>query len=807
MSAIIPFPAAFGPSASLHDQIIGSLPDQKPRWLVEGSLFDHRWMVTTDDPAKKRNAVQLLVHDVVVEPGGGRLSAPEREHDLITSKLLAYTQLQPPSRASATLAVTRVRLLHWLIRWRNAEGFYRMADLDSEDLFRRWAECMRFGLAGVIDWPARVSGFIASVEDGHLEIPTRLENDSVPVVNHEAVAAHLGVTSFKGAPEAEYLRLLEFVASKGMLQKQLAETYAVLKAKGAGAGAPITQQTLASHFSIWDCLWRMRDLAVHDPLKYNPFAGRGPFLRAGEFTKDSGGRTRTAPEGQVCFLVDRALRWVFDYAPQLLAAVEQIAAVERAEGRPTPKQRAAVRTILHALEFDGPGAPNLYRDAMFLNRIARNQEWRDSGAISFHSAAFDLLPTACAVVIATFTARRKEEIASLQDDCIEYDADNEPWMLTYIEKTLRDIDRIPIPVSVVKAVDVLLKLSAYARQQSSERWLFQFLIPFVGNRRDYLFGQAIKRFAAFVEVPPMADGTAWEFSPHQFRRFFSIVYYHRFRYASLTALSAFLKHYDPDMTRRYVTEVTKGNLSRVREAATMTAAKVQEMKAAGNADGVATARKQLVEMRAADLAMRARQRDFEEGRLDAEFARLWAVANGEEPMGGHRGETLKAELETMIREARRQIELAPTGSASEDDAFNGLLRGFVKAHVFEPHPQGHSYCGCGRSSDELAAAACLLQKALVKGEAVVSLALGPDYGYADARTCSGCPHNIQMQENRLWWERRLRSSLGQAQTAVTEHFSGVARSDAEMCHDHIRRCFDEARPMTATIGQEGMRND
>ncbi|MGE5478079.1 MAG: hypothetical protein ACM3Q1_15585 [Bacteroidales bacterium] len=795
-------------SASLHDRIIGALPNQKPRWLLEGSLLDHQWKVATDDPEKKRNAVQFIVHNVVVAPGGGRLSDPEREHDLITSKVLAYCQMEPPNLVTALTAQSRIRMFHWLIRWRDEAGFFRMADLNKDEIFRQWCERTRYGQSALLDWPARIEAFIADITNGQVDLPTRLDLNRNPVVNHEAVAHLLGVTSMKSIPDTEYRRLLEFFESHGMLQFQMVDTLHLLRTGAPTPRKSTTREGLVQHMMLWEALWDARRYAVHDPVGFHPFATKSAWVRSGEFTSDVAERTRTAPEEQVCFLVDRALRWVTDYAAPIVSAVERLEAIERTGQHPTPKQMQMVREVLQDLkDFEGPAAPRIYRGAVFHKGVTKGLTRREAGTVSLHEAAFDLLPTTCAIVIATFTARRKEEIASLQEDCIERDADGAPWMLTWIEKTIRDIDRIPVPESVVRAVDILTKLSALARHERGDRWLFKFMVPFHNSNRDYHFGPSMRHFANFIGVPPLPDGSDWAFAPHQFRRFFAIVYYHRFRYASLTALSAFLKHYDPDMTRRYISESTAGSLVKVREAANAAAARVKEMKAANAATAeIETAKKHLSEIKSAEHAIKARQRDFEDGRLEAEFSRMWAAASGEESIGGHRGETLKTELETMILAARRQVELAPAGSISEATAFNDLLRGFVTSHVFEPHPQGHSYCGCSRSADDLAAASCLQQKALIRGEETAALALGPDYAFADARTCSGCPHNIQMQENRRWWEQRLRGSLGQAQTAITEHFAHVARADAGMCDAHIRRCFDDARPMNVVLGQAGHGN-
>ena len=46
----------------------------------------------------------------------------------------------------------------------------------------------------------------------------------------------------------------------------------------------------------------------------------------------------------------------------------------------------------------------------------------------------------------------------------------------------------------------------------------------------------------------------WKFHPHQFRRFFAMVYFWRYEPGDVAALAHHLRHFDLEMTRQYVTD-------------------------------------------------------------------------------------------------------------------------------------------------------------------------------------------------------------------------------------------------------------
>jgi hypothetical protein len=84
----------------------------------------------------------------------------------------------------------------------------------------------------------------------------------------------------------------------------------------------------------------------------------------------------------------------------------------------------------------------------------------------------------------------------------------------------------------------------------------------VGLGRDgvsvFQLGSLMREFGYFVDVPVLADGSRWTFRPHQFRRFFAVLYVWCYDLADWGALAHHLRHFDLEMTRRYVSDADLG---------------------------------------------------------------------------------------------------------------------------------------------------------------------------------------------------------------------------------------------------------
>ena len=210
-----------------------------------------------------------------------------------------------------------------------------------------------------------------------------------------------------------------------------------------------------------------------------------------------------------------------------------------------------------------------------------------------------LTAAACFAVIAGLSARRIGEIMDLGAGCTTVDMDGHHWIRIYIEKTLRRYEQMPVPAAVHQAVECLEEISAEAREETGDDSLWQY-------RSRYKWGCVrLRPKEELNNLSRFLGGDLherWRFHPHQFRRFFAMVYFWRYEPGDVAGLAHHLRHFDLEMTRQYVTD-----------------------------DGFARIWQDVAE---------ERQRDV-----------LASVVDGSRWVGGPAGEQLKARIEALNRDA------------------------------------------------------------------------------------------------------------------------------------------------------------
>ena len=336
---------------------------------------------------------------------------------------------------------------------------------------------------------------------------------------------------------------------------------------------------------------------IGDHLDFDAFAPK----TIGAIAKAHGksvGRTATIPITQAVTLIERSIRWVLDYSKDLLE-LKAIADNSYDAGDPSPSNVLNAALKNREWPIFAPGAPFpivpgermaggfANEDILLGNQVGRG------GITLANSLAY--LCTACSIVIAAFSTRRAAEILGLKQGCIERDNANQPWMRFFIHKTLLADAVIPIPEIVVAATEVLEKLSARARMGSQTPYLLQYNLPgsstCVGlssdGRPTFRFPAYLRAFGYFVDVPPLTDGSRWTFKPHQFRRFFAILYIWIYDLGDLPALSELLRHSNLEQTRRYTRDHELGHIismvDREHTASIMTATVLGGMPVSGTA--------------------------------------------------------------------------------------------------------------------------------------------------------------------------------------------------------------------------------
>jgi hypothetical protein len=215
------------------------------------------------------------------------------------------------------------------------------------------------------------------------------------------------------------------------------------------------------------------------------------------------------------------------------------------------------------------------------------------------------------------------------------------------------------------------------------------------------------------------------------------------------------------------------------------------------ADEKDAARKRQSERSRADsdsVARSARERakDLEEARVNFLLSIVRGVAENEVRLTGHGGEAWTREIGALVAQISHSITLAPAGMSPEP-TLDSLLKKWVEGRYLEPHPQGHSFCKCGSSPYELAAAACLsVKKIRESGEVSSTAPIGPDYACAGDETCSGCPHNVQRAAaNERYWRAKLTEAENAAQNGATASARASATRRAARLREHCTRCFED----------------
>ncbi|WP_332853628.1 hypothetical protein [Duganella sp. S19_KUP01_CR8] len=464
-------------------------------------------------------------------------------------------------QAQAQVATNLITLVRWMV----LNHIYQFDDLTSSDA-KEYGQLAVYGVDNILNTEGllqrRVETLEAraqvSVDDTPDERRQKMQR-VLPIVNPTGKAWRINRSQFL---EDSGVNGVATKKAKAILQELLERIgYAVHKPSAdsfedaTGISAPATtldtfddQAVSTEHLrrllKPFEYLYLHRKILT-DAMRRPPF----PNSSASAIAKKFGtaiGRTDTVPIEQAKVLIERSVRWILDFSPALLAY--QAGASYAGE----------VDIISNYSPF-----PILFSES----EIEPAQAPANNRGLPL-GTALNYLLTACSIVIAAFSARRAAEIAGLKAKCIWYDPAGKPWLQVFIHKTHQRNTAIPVPEVVVMAISLLEKISETARLENGSPYLFQYKIGETGKVRGlsrcgspiFSFTRHLRDFGYFIDVPPLPDQTRWTFRPHQFRRFFAIVYIWVYEGGNWGALSYFLRHFDSTMTKRYVMDPVVGKI-------------------------------------------------------------------------------------------------------------------------------------------------------------------------------------------------------------------------------------------------------
>jgi integrase len=335
------------------------------------------------------------------------------------------------------------------------------------------------------------------------------------------------------ASVAQKLRILiSWMAGEGMrgfgdLDQENAQRFlGVIAERVAPNGNAITAHTRHAYANIVVALWLQRH-KLADPPPEHPFDGERASIFSG-FSGSAFKRLPFTPDAIAVPLISKALRLIGEPADDVIALCDQAAPLylqRREAGFSSSSTRQPVLKLIAAYEFshiDGEATP-------WHPPIVGTKQLR---------FLIDRIYEACFVVISYLVGARVSEILALEADCIErhHSADGAEafsYLRGRIFKTAADDAGQPhlwaAPQAVVRAIDVLERLSAPLREHAGRSELFLSMQghgiidtrPLDVVTSSTLVSRLNSYFAPFVALPDNADGSAWRLTTHQGRKTFA----------------------------------------------------------------------------------------------------------------------------------------------------------------------------------------------------------------------------------------------------------------------------------------------
>ena len=565
----------------------------KPWWL-RNDLHDNEWRVTDKSPAEAmRINWEYPLYDTLTQKVS-LLTAPENAGLLEVAQLFCYylRNSQISHIESHRTQVHYTRSLLVLFAWMRLNFVYSVCQL-APSHFKLFMEALPWGCVRLLELDRRFDDYVCSLKAAGRKMPLRLDKKTKGhrknyySIDVDKVYHQIGVdpnmrTHWGKNFTYKFWRTVVDLNGEEFVEKDQRETVKELEEPER---TPIRAKTAAQYVRTWQFLHDISHL-LPQKCKVNPSRDfrHGEDLSSKKISKealrlanieDDEGITETIPDAQGFHLIDHAIRWVLNYSDSLfelryLARNEiddnlsgnKFSDKKKAkEKRRVYRWKRLLKNVKPKFKVSDPGAP------WPLNATVQKGE-NGNQNLSIEEATGRYLMAASAIVIATFTARRKMEILTImggepsdedtRPPAIYIDPDGEPWLWCWIEKTYQKWDRIPIPNVVVKAVEVLEALTAKTREARGSRNLFELESLTGADTNKFNFLVSINLFADYVQVPPLKDGSKWVFKPHQFRRFFALLYMYRYNYGEhgkFEALSWHLRHLNMEMTKRYIEEI------------------------------------------------------------------------------------------------------------------------------------------------------------------------------------------------------------------------------------------------------------
>lgn len=606
-------------TASLLREFLPSVPSddvfqRKYDWLIS-EWGEIRWEVRDPGAYEERPETMSLNFESPLCPDQWFSDHPEIVEDIkrslaLSVELASLGESLGPTVNSYKMMRNRVRLLMRVYRELNDLGLDNLSEVDSDSmalLLRRLSKPEKESR----NYAKRVEEFFQDLEPTEWPVTDQGQGRGW-IIDRQQVYLALGLSPYVG-------RLCEITQSVFReVTCTLAELYPDRGFRHDGDEIPEGQGNVAYQKEFRDLLATLNAVYTQSdipeifsyPLRVPPYVG-SIDAAVKEYVPGTMqvGRTRNIPVDAWMTIMDAAVRFVVDYSePLKLAEVEARAyfsKLEAQQGRYVAGKRTG-KWLRQQDYADGPHSPfplsayanyseqqnckkytNEYIERFkalvdsgqtpkqiknrlglrtsqynYLVKLVKDRDTVKGTGLSLHRARYCFLPLACVLVLLAFTAGRASSIRSLRAGCIKRRFDD-LYIEMFIPKTLRRYDQLPTVEIVEKAVKVLEDLSESARRETGRDHLFQFRgIKDAGLKpQSFRWDSVIDDFVEWIGMEAEMDGERLNFSEHQFRRFFAMMFFYRYdKKYQLSALMRFMRHLDWNMTTIYLSEKVAGQV-------------------------------------------------------------------------------------------------------------------------------------------------------------------------------------------------------------------------------------------------------
>lgn len=717
----------------------------RPYWFFGNSLEDDVWKIMMHDEELERRIDTTLRFDHPMFLSGQSMREGGRMNDLYTCKIAMSCAMDPDKgfvKSAKNASQLHMAFLN-MVRWKDDQDIVNFSDLTRGNYLEYIDELAEGGIHKLIAVEARVDRLLEIISSTDFDISTY---DDFGRLRSNSLVGLVGLGSRGQVPAPQWERVAKLVQDRW----PKLECNHTPRNNAAYKGGSASR--VRSAVAVWEHLWCYRDNLHHDPIEFRALLPHETIDSVSNSIVKPEYNTRTLPPPEkVCELAARAIEFIvtgkneiIDFHRSIVVSYEPVASYYKANSQ--AKISAVERSV----------------SAICLNDAVNSHfnYWRNGDDGTWYSLNYRMLRFFNGSVIggsiiaaSTFLARRPNEINSMKTRAIT-SFDNGHYTVTHLaSKTEGDMKTIPAPRTVAVTFELLEAIGEGPGNEAG--WLLSIQNPITGKAAPSpCVNRAVNMFAEAAGVL-LPNGERW--SAYHQRHFFATVYYYRFKYPWLDALSQFLGHSGMERTRYYVHSHIAGDRLNWAEA--------QHAK------------------RRVNEAKQARE-DFERVRVQHIKDSVTEAFDDPGSMTGIGGKAWKREIEQMILAIEPGIAVNELDSAHP--SFDQVLSVWIIGKWLEPHPEGHSYCKCGLDAADLSAAACLAEAMEKDGELPL---LGKSVANATDMVCSLCPHNVQFRALQGKWEGIHARAKAGVEAATDEISRKVSEERERRIREHIRRYF------------------